>query len=63
MRYEGTEMLLREATTSPDLFRGREVKKMLDLKHDLLANAPRKVLSMYLDWADAQLFALGKQLP
>lgn len=62
VRYEGTEMLFNEATTSPDLFRGREIKEMLNLKHDLLANAPRQVLNLYLEWADARLSAFDKQL-
>lgn len=55
-------MLLREAKTPLDVFRGREVKEMPKMKHDLLANAPLQVVKEYLDWAAVRLTAAGKQL-
>ncbi|CAN0057683.1 unnamed protein product [Scytosiphon promiscuus] len=55
VRFDGTQKLVAEATTPVGLPRGREVKEMLGLKHDLLSNATPEMLAAYVDWAGAQL--------
>ncbi|CAM9317129.1 unnamed protein product [Hapterophycus canaliculatus] len=55
VRFDGTQKLLEKATTPADLVRGRELKEMLGLKHDLLSNATQEMLAAYVDWAGAQL--------
>lgn len=55
VRFDGTQKLLEEATTPADAVRGKEVKEMLGLKHDLLSNATQEMLEAYTDWAGAQL--------
>lgn len=62
VKFEGTRMLLREANTPGHVVRGREVKEMPNLKHDLLANAPQQVLEAYLDWAGFRLTAHEKEV-
>jgi len=59
IRFEGTEKLLREATTPADVPRGKELKEMLGLKHDLVSNATPQMLEAYIDWAAARLEAFA----
>lgn len=61
VRFDGTEKLLEEATTPANVLRGKEVKKMLGLKHDLLSNATPEMIAAYADWAGAQLEAFSAQ--
>lgn len=57
VRFEGTDKLLKEATTPVEVPRGKELKEMLGLKHDLLSNATPQMLEAYVDWAGARLEA------
>lgn len=59
VRFEGTEKLLKEATTPADVARGKELKEMNGLKHDLLSNAAPQMLEAYTDWAGARLEAFS----
>ncbi|CAM9770803.1 unnamed protein product [Ectocarpus sp. 13 AM-2016] len=62
VRFEGTQKLLDEASTPADVPRGKEVKEMLGLKHDLLSNATTQMLAAYTDWGAARLEAGAQQL-
>lgn len=59
VRFEGTEKLLREASTPADIPRGKELVEMRGLKHDLLSNATPKMLEAYIAWAGARLEAFS----
>lgn len=59
VRFEGTEKLLKEATTPAEVPRGKELKEMRGLKHDLLSNATPQMLEAYMDWAGARLEAFS----
>ena len=56
VRFDGTEMLMEEASTPME---NKELKKMLGQKHDLLSNATPQMLTAYLGWAGARLEALS----
>lgn len=53
-------MLLEKAATPIDVVRGKEVKEMPGMKHDLVSNATQDMLAAYLDWAGVQLEARSK---
>lgn len=55
VKFEGTQKLLKEASTPDDIVRGKEVKEMLNMKHDLLSNASNIMLAAYIDWAASRL--------
>eukprot|EP00752_Nemacystus_decipiens_P011577 g10281.t1 len=59
VRFEGTEKLLKEATTPADVPRSKEIKEMQGLKHDLVSNASPQMLEAYIDWAGARLEAFS----
>eukprot|EP00903_Cladosiphon_okamuranus_P005865 g5802.t1 len=59
VRFEGTEKLLEEATTPADVARGKELKEMNGLKHDLVSNATPQMIEAYIDWAGARLEAFS----
>lgn len=61
VRFDGTQKLLKEATTPASVVRGKEVKEMLGLKHDLLSNATPAMLAAYVDWAGARLEAFSAE--
>lgn len=52
--FEGTKKLVEEASTPANIARGREVKEMLNMKHDLLSNVTHEVVAAYADWASEQ---------
>lgn len=58
VRFDGTQKLLKEATIPANVLRGKELKEMLGLKHDLLSNATTEMIGAYVDWAGAQLEVL-----
>lgn len=59
VRFEGTEKLMRLAVTPEGVTRGRELKEMLNMKHDLLSNATQEMLESYIDWGGVRLAALN----
>ena len=56
-------MLLKEATTPVDIPRGKEVKEMPGMKHDLLSNASSEMVDAYVDWAEVRLEARTHRKP
>eukprot|EP00612_Vaucheria_litorea_P000425 CAMPEP_0171456558 /NCGR_PEP_ID=MMETSP0945-20130129/2993_1 /TAXON_ID=109269 /ORGANISM="Vaucheria litorea, Strain CCMP2940" /LENGTH=87 /DNA_ID=CAMNT_0011981999 /DNA_START=39 /DNA_END=302 /DNA_ORIENTATION=- len=48
--FEGTEILLREASTPSNVKRGRDIFRMKGMKHDLLTNASLEVIESTCSW-------------